>query len=144
MPADIVVSCGGFWGADLGALIGMDVPLLPLAHQYVKTHQIPELVGRNTESSEAGFPILRHQDQDLYFREHVDRLGIGIVRAPPNAGRPDATLPGGEITADAMPSMLTFTEEDFAPAWEQCKKLLPCLRDRHDRHRIQRDLLVHP
>ena len=27
--------------------------------------------------SEAGFPILRHQDQDLYFREHVDRLGIG-------------------------------------------------------------------
>jgi dimethylglycine oxidase len=126
VPADIVVSCGGFWGPDLGALIGMDVPLLPLAHQYATTHQIPELVGRNTELAEAGFPILRHQDQDLYFREHVDRLGIGSY-----AHRPmpvDLTeLPDGEITADAMPSMLTFTEEDFAPAWEQCKKLLPCL-----------------
>jgi glycine cleavage system aminomethyltransferase T/glycine/D-amino acid oxidase-like deaminating enzyme len=126
IPADIVVSCGGFWGPDLGALIGMDVPLLPLAHQYVKTHQIPELVGRNTELSEAGFPILRHQDQDLYFREHVDRLGIGSYAhrpMPVDLGE----LPDGEITADAMPSMLTFTKEDFAPAWEQCKKLLPCL-----------------
>jgi dimethylglycine oxidase len=127
VPADIVVSCGGFWGPDLGALIGMDVPLLPLAHQYVKTHQIPELVGRNTELSEAGFPILRYQDQDLYFREHVDRLGIGSY-----AHRPMPVdmreLPDGEITAEAMPSMLTFTEEDFAPAWEQSKQLLPCLQ----------------
>ncbi|WP_396921200.1 FAD-dependent oxidoreductase [Mycolicibacterium sp.] len=127
VPADIVVSCGGFWGPDLGALIGMDVPLLPLAHQYAKTDQIPELVGRNTELSEAGFPILRHQDQDLYFREHVDRLGIGSY-----AHRPMpvdmSELPDGEISADAMPSMLQFTEEDFAPAWEQSQKLLPCLQ----------------
>ncbi len=126
VPADIVVSCGGFWGPDLGALIGMDVPLLPLAHQYVKTHQIPELAGRNTEISEAGLPILRHQDQDLYFREHVDRLGIGSY-----AHRPMPVdmreLPGGEITAEAMPSMLAFTEDDFAPAWEQSKQLLPSL-----------------
>ena len=127
VPADIVVSCGGFWGPELGALVGMDVPLLPLAHQYVKTHQIPELAGRNTEASEAGFPILRHQDQDLYFREHVDRLGIGSY-----AHRPMPVdlreLPGGEITAETMPSMLDFTEEDFAPAWEQSKLLLPCLQ----------------
>src|SRR5829696_9230039 len=127
VPADIVVSCGGFWGPDLGALIGMDVPLLPLAHQYVRTHQIPELVGRNTEMSEAGFPILRHQDQDLSFREHVDRLGLGsyLHRPMPVDMR---ALPEGEITPDAMPSMLSFTEGDFAPAWEQAKQLLPCLQ----------------
>lgn len=126
IPADYVISCGGFWGAALGELIGMDVPLLPLAHQYAKTNLIPELAGRNSESAEAGFPILRHQDQDLYFREHVDRLGIGSYahRPMPVDVR---TLPGGTITADNMPSMLAFTEEDFAPAWEQCQKLLPCL-----------------
>lgn len=127
VPADIVVSCGGFWGPDLGALIGMDVPLLPLAHQYAKTGRIPELVGRNTELAEAGFPILRHQDQDLYFREHVDRIGIGSY-----AHRPMpvdmSELPDGEIDADTMPSMLGFTEDDFAPAWEQAQKLLPCLQ----------------
>ena len=127
IPADIVVSCGGFWGPDLGDLIGMPVPLLPLAHQYVTTQQIPELAGRNTAASEAGFPILRHQDKDLYFREHVDRLGIGSYAHRP---MPVDTreLPQGEVTADAMPSMLAFTEEDFAPMWEDCKELLPCLK----------------
>jgi glycine cleavage system aminomethyltransferase T/glycine/D-amino acid oxidase-like deaminating enzyme len=127
VPADIVVSCGGFWGPDLGALIGMDVPLLPLAHQYAKTNQIPELVGRNTELSEAGFPILRHQDQDLYFREHVDRLGIGSYAHRPMPIHM-SELPDGEITSDAMPSMLPFTAQDFAPAWEQAQILLPCLQ----------------
>ena len=77
IPADIVVSCAGFWGPQIGAMVGMDVPLLALAHQYATTDQIPPLVGRNTEVTEAGLPILRHQDQDLYFRELVDRLGIG-------------------------------------------------------------------
>jgi glycine cleavage system aminomethyltransferase T/glycine/D-amino acid oxidase-like deaminating enzyme len=126
IPADIIVSCGGFWGPALGELVGMDVPLLPLAHQYAKTNQIPELVGRNTEVTEAGFPILRHQDQDLYFREHVDRLGIGsYAHRPLPVDLRD--LPGGEITPETMPSMLAFTEEDFAPAWEECKRLLPCL-----------------
>ena len=127
VPADIVVSCGGFWGPALGELVGMRVPLLPLAHQYAKTDQIPELVGRNTEVSEAGLPILRHQDQDLYYREHVDRLGIGSYAHRPMPAALDG-LPDGEITADAMPSMLAFTDEDFAPAWEQAKLLLPCLQ----------------
>jgi glycine/D-amino acid oxidase-like deaminating enzyme len=65
IPADIVVSCAGFWGPEIGAMVGMDIPLLPLAHQYAKTDQIPQLVGLNTEATEAGLPILRHQDQDL-------------------------------------------------------------------------------
>jgi glycine/D-amino acid oxidase-like deaminating enzyme len=42
-----------------------------------RTDQIGALVGRNTELSEAGLPILRHQDQHLYFREHVDPSASG-------------------------------------------------------------------
>src|SRR5207249_3861314 len=54
-PADVVVSCAGFWGREVGAMVGMDVPLLPLAHQYVKTGQVAELVGRNcTDAFSAG------------------------------------------------------------------------------------------
>ncbi|MEU4254483.1 FAD-dependent oxidoreductase [Amycolatopsis sp. NPDC026612] len=122
-PADIVVSCAGFWGREIGAMAGMDVPLLPLAHQYVKTGQVAELAGCATEAS---LPILRHQDQDLYFREHADRLGIGSY-----AHRPmpvDESTLDSTVTATAMPSMLPFTEDDFAPSWEQSQLLLPALR----------------
>src|SRR3712207_6623697 len=51
IPADLVVSCAGFWSVELGAMVGMDVPLLPLAHQFVWTGQVPDLVGRNDEVS---------------------------------------------------------------------------------------------
>ncbi|WP_410588077.1 GcvT family protein [Amycolatopsis sp. lyj-23] len=124
-PADVVVSCAGFWGREIGAMAGMDVPLLPLAHQYAKTGQVAELVGRNTETVEASLPILRHQDQDLYFREHVDRLGIGSYAHRPMPVEESTLDPA--VTETAMPSMLPFTEDDFTPSWEESKLLLPAL-----------------
>lgn len=126
IPADIVVSCAGFWGRELGELVGMSVPLLPLAHQYVRTTPLTELTGRNDEFIEARLPILRHQDHDLYYREHNDRLGIGTYAHRPMPARL-ADLP--EVDERTMPSMLPFTEEDFAPSWEHSKRLLPALRD---------------
>ncbi|OBF34918.1 sarcosine dehydrogenase [Mycobacterium sp. ACS1612] len=127
VDADIVVSCAGFWGREIGAMAGMAVPLLPLAHQYVKTDQIPQLVGRNTEAAEAGLPILRHQDQDLYFRELVDCLGIGSYAHRPMPVDLRDLTDSADVSASSMPSMLPFTDEDFAEPWEQCKRLLPCL-----------------
>jgi dimethylglycine oxidase len=136
IPADIVVSCAGFWGPKIGAMAGMAVPLLPLAHQYVKTTAVPELVGTNLGTNPldpgngARMPILRHQDKDLYFREHGDSMGIGSYAHRPMPVRLD-TLP--EVTAEQMsehrmPSRLEFTAEDFLPCWEDSKQLLPALR----------------
>ena len=127
IPADVVVSCAGFWGPAVGAMVGMNVPLLPLAHQFVWTGQVPELVGRNDELTEAGMPILRHQDRDLYYRERGDRLGIGSYAHRPMPVEL-SDLPEGEVNDAAMPSMLPFTEEDFAAAWEHSRELLPSLR----------------
>lgn len=127
IPADIVVSCAGFWGPDIGAMVGMDVPLLPLAHQYAKTGTIPELAGRNTEATEAGMPILRHQDQDLYFREHFDRIGIGSYAHRPMPVDLRELARSANVSESDMPSMLPFTDADFAPSWEQSRLLLPCL-----------------
>ncbi|KZM72935.1 GcvT family protein [Nocardia terpenica] len=127
LPADIVVSCAGFWGPEIGAMVGMDVPLLPLAHQYAKTGRIRELAGRSTEFAEASLPILRHQEQDLYFREHVDRLGIGSYAHRPMPVDPRELPDSTRVSATEMPSMLPFTAADFAPSWKQARLLLPSL-----------------
>ncbi|GAA4524741.1 GcvT family protein [Amycolatopsis samaneae] len=126
--ADIVVSCAGFWGRRIGAMAGMEIPLLPLAHQYARTGRLAELAGRTTEVSEASLPILRHQDQDLYFREHHDRLGIGSYAHRPMPVELSEVDDVAEVSEHAMPSMLPFTEADFAPSWEQSTLLLPALR----------------
>lgn len=75
--ADIVVCCTGFWGREFGRRVGLTIPLVPMAHQYAYTTPLASRKGVNSAVAEASLPILRHQDQDLYYREHGDRLGIG-------------------------------------------------------------------
>ncbi|GAA1225162.1 FAD-dependent oxidoreductase [Kitasatospora nipponensis] len=123
-PADVVVSCAGFWGPRIGGMAGLTVPLVPLAHQYVRTTPVPALAGHTTEELEAVKPILRHQDRDLYYREHVDRIGIGSYAHRPMPVDLDAVpAPGGPV----MPSMLPFTAEDFEQSWADSRALLPAL-----------------
>ncbi|WP_314175150.1 GcvT family protein [Streptomyces winkii] len=124
-PADIVVSAAGFWGPKIGRMVGLTVPLTPLAHQYAKTGPLESLAGVNGDQDEAGMPILRHQDHDLYFREHGDRIGIGYYGHRPMPVAVDDVLAPDE--APQMPSMLPFTPDDFAPAWEESVRLLPQL-----------------
>ncbi|MCG2621002.1 FAD-dependent oxidoreductase [Arthrobacter sp. I2-34] len=130
VPADIVVSCAGFWGPKIGQLAGVAVPLLPLAHQYAKTTAVPELAGRNELPNGARLPILRHQDRDLYFREHGDRIGIGSYAhrpMPADLDRLPQVAPE-QMSEHLMPSRLDFTLEDFLPAWADSRELLPALR----------------
>ncbi|MFK0263383.1 FAD-dependent oxidoreductase [Streptomyces angustmyceticus] len=124
-PADHVVSAAGFWGPVIGAMAGVDVPLLPLAHQYATTEPLPELDGVNDPRTGASKPILRFQDRDLYFREHSDRLGIGSYAHRPMPVDP-FTVPAFDETP-VMPSSLPFTEDDFAPSWQDSVGLLPAL-----------------
>ena len=130
VPADIVVSCAGFWGVEVGAMAGLPIPLLPLAHQYAKTGSLSALGGRNSLPNGASLPILRHQDQDLYYREHGDRYGIGYYghRPMPVVASSLGATPEN-VDEKNMPSRLKFTPEDFEPAWNESQKLLPVLRD---------------
>ncbi|WP_372433223.1 GcvT family protein [Antrihabitans stalagmiti] len=127
VDADVVVCAAGFWGAQLGKTVGLTIPLVPMAHQYVKTGQVAELVGRNSDIAEAGLPILRHQDQDLYYREHGDRIGIGYYGHKPMPVDMATLLT--DTAGEQMPSMLPFTDDDFAPAWRESLQLLPTLGD---------------
>ncbi|RSO49660.1 sarcosine dehydrogenase [Streptomyces sp. WAC 06725] len=125
-PADVVISAAGFWGPVIGAMAGVSVPLLPLAHQYAKTSVLAGPDGRR--------PILRFQERDLYFREHGEdspdgtgRIGIGSYAHRPLPVDP-AAVPAFD-DAPVMPSSLPFTSDDFAPSWEDSRRLLPALRE---------------
>jgi glycine cleavage system aminomethyltransferase T/glycine/D-amino acid oxidase-like deaminating enzyme len=124
IPADIVVCCAGIWGPVIAAKVGMTLPLTPLAHQLAWTSAVPALAGR---TDEAVLPILRHQDQDLYYRERFETLGIGYYGHRPMPIRAEQIARLDE--ADVMPSVLQFTDDDFAEAWKQTQILLPSTRD---------------
>lgn len=124
ISADIVVCCAGIWGPTITRMVGMTLPLTPLGHQLAWTGPVPDNAGQVAESIR---PILRHQDADLYFRERFDGLGIGYY-----GHRPMPVAPEQILSVDAamvMPSVLPFTEEDFAPAWTETNRLLPGTRE---------------
>ncbi|PRA10293.1 sarcosine dehydrogenase [Arthrobacter sp. MYb211] len=129
--ADIVVSCAGFWGPNIGKMVGTEIPLLPLGHQFAWTTPAPSLAGINELPNGASRPILRYQDRDLYYREWGDRIGIGSYAHRPMPVDLDTlrTYKPEEITSERMPSSLDFTPEDFAAEWEATKELLPDLRN---------------
>ncbi|MFF4127538.1 FAD-dependent oxidoreductase [Microbispora rosea] len=123
IPADVVVCCAGIWGPKVAGMVGMPLPLTPLAHQLAWTGQVPDLAGREEEAT---LPILRHQDADLYYRQRFDGVGIGYYGHRPMPVKPEDLLSVDE--AEVMPSVLTFTPEDFEDAWTETQRLLPGTR----------------
>lgn len=124
IPADIVVCCAGIWGPKIARMVGMSLPLTPLGHQLAWTGPVPALAG---QTEEAVRPILRHQDADLYYRDRFDAIGIGYYGHRPMPISADDILSVDE--ADDMPSVLKFTEDDFADAWTETQSLLPATKD---------------
>jgi glycine cleavage system aminomethyltransferase T/glycine/D-amino acid oxidase-like deaminating enzyme len=126
LPADVVVCCAGIWGPRVAGMVGMDLPLTPLAHQLAWTTPVPAMAGLDSEIIR---PIVRHQGADLYFRDHFDQVAVGFYGHRPmpvdaeEIGRPSRPAAG------PMPSVLPFTPEDFEPAWALSQELLPALRE---------------
>lgn len=128
IPADIVVSCAGIWGSRIGAMVGMATPLQPLAHLYTRTTPVPALAAiAAPDDLESLRPVLRHQERDLYLREHGDRLGVGGYGHEPIPIDPATLLAPAE--AEVMPSVLSFTPEAFTETWESARELVPALRE---------------
>ncbi len=119
IDADVVVCCAGIWGPKVAGMVGQTLALTPLAHQFAWTAPLPALSGRTTEAVR---PVLRHQDADLYFREHFDGLGVGSYRHRPMPVRAE-DLAGWD--QPGQPSVLPFTPDDFAFPLAETARILP-------------------
>ncbi len=139
VEAETVLICAGIWGPVVGRMAGISIPVQPLAHQYARTTAIGALAGATEEVTH---PILRHQDSSMYFRQVFDSYGVGSYahrsmpvaaqdigngRQTPRPQRQPASAGGADW--HAMPSVMAFTEEDFAQPWKDAGELLPALRD---------------
>ncbi len=89
-----VVSATGSFARQTGAMIGLDIPVIPVEHQFIVTEPHPEIVSRHKD----GLPemgVLRESDGSWYMREEAGGLLLGPyeVGAPAcyvNGPSPDA------------------------------------------------------
>jgi len=66
---EIVVNAAGMWGRQIGAMMGVNIPLVPFQHQYLVTEAI--------EGVQPNMPTLRDKDSLLYYKEEVGGLVMG-------------------------------------------------------------------
>ncbi|MDE0121138.1 MAG: FAD-dependent oxidoreductase [bacterium] len=67
-----VVNAAGHFGPQLGAMVGLDVPIVSVIHHYVVTEAIPEVAALDFE-----IPVLRDPRSSCYTRQEHDGLLIG-------------------------------------------------------------------
>ena len=95
---EVVVNAGGIWSHEIGRMVGLTVPVIPMAHQYLVTKPIDGVTH--------DIPTMRDPDRLVYFREEVGGLLMGGYERSP--------APWG---LDGIPR--DFTHKLLAPDWER-------------------------
>lgn len=122
ISCDHLIFATGNYARENARRVGLDLPCIPIVHQYWTTETVPELIRRRKEGL-AEFPILRDEDYGAYLREDVGGFQFGPYefeqdvklfaedRVPPTFG------------ADLLP-------EDFEAVqtqWERALERVPAL-----------------
>jgi dimethylglycine dehydrogenase len=84
-----VVTATGSWARQITGMVGLDIPVIPVEHQFLVTEPCPELV----ERKEKGLPemaVLRESDQSYYLREERQ----GLILGPYEKGAPAWAVDG--------------------------------------------------
>ena len=112
IKTEIVVNAAGQWGGDIGKLVGLNLPVVPMAHLYLITKPVEGL---------AGVPNLRDPDLLVYWREEVGGfITGGYERQPAPFG-----LDG--IPDDFNYKLLPPDWERFTPLMENSIKRVPAV-----------------
>ncbi len=78
--AEHVVNAGGLWAREIGAMAGVYLPLLPMAHQYLVTDDVPEIMDILSKGRE--FPHVMDPGGEFYLRQEGRGLCIGFYEKP--------------------------------------------------------------
>ncbi|MFN3972655.1 MAG: FAD-dependent oxidoreductase [Gemmobacter sp.] len=78
--AEHLVNAAGLWAREVGAMAGVYLPLLPMAHQYLVTDDIPEIMDILKRGRE--FPHVMDPGGESYLRQEGRGLCIGFYEKP--------------------------------------------------------------
>jgi dimethylglycine dehydrogenase len=84
-----VVTATGSWARQVAKLVGLDIPVIPVEHQYIVTDAIAELEERH-KAGLPELPVLRESDQSYYMREERQ----GLILGPYEKGAPAWAVDG--------------------------------------------------
>ena len=105
IKTEIVVNAAGQWAPRIGKMVGANIPMAPLMHQYLTTKPIP---GHELPLQT---PVVRDPDNLVYIREEVRGFLIGGFELTPKTW-----------SVEGVP--WEFTQQLLPPEWDLFDSLM--------------------
>jgi dimethylglycine dehydrogenase len=104
--AEHVVNAGGLWAREVGRMVGIELPILAMEHQYLITGDMPELAGKKEQLHAIDF------EGEIYIRQERGGMLMGTYER--------AGVPWSEVTTpwDFGQDLLPNDLERIAPSLE--------------------------
>jgi dimethylglycine dehydrogenase len=90
-----IISATGNYARQTGEMVGLDIPVIPVEHQYIVTEPHPELVERRKNGAPE-MAVLRGADGAWYLREEAG----GFILGPYEKGAPCCYVDGPDPRAE--------------------------------------------
>ncbi|OGP92936.1 MAG: hypothetical protein A2156_10305 [Deltaproteobacteria bacterium RBG_16_48_10] len=113
LKTEIVVNAAGIWAPEIGKMVGVPIPLIPMEHQYIITKPL--------KGVRRGMPTMRDPDNLVYFREEIGGLIMGGYEHNPIPWARDG------IPKDFTKKLLKSNYEHFDPLSLLAMKRVPVL-----------------
>lgn len=102
-----IVNAAGTWGFEIGQMMGVNVPSVPVLHQYLVTDTVPEVAER-IAAGLPELPMIRDPEESWYLRQERDGLILGPYEKEAQVWSVDGVPP--EFGAELMPPDLDRVE----------------------------------
>lgn len=113
IKTEIVVNAAGIWAPEIGKMVGISIPIIPMEHQYIITKPI--------EGVRRGMTTMRDPDHLVYFREEVGGLMMGGYEHNPIPWALDG------IPRDFTKTLLKSNYDHFEPLSRLAMKRVPSI-----------------
>ncbi len=90
-----VISCSGNFARKTGKMVGLDLPVIPVEHQYIVTEQHP-LIKERKDKNLPELGVLRDSDASWYMREEAG----GLILGPYEQGAPACYVDGPDENSE--------------------------------------------
>lgn len=104
-----IVNAAGTWCREIGQMMGADLPVVPMLHQYLVTDRVNDFALLDRE-----LPMIRDPDESWYLRQERDGLIIGPYEAHGKPWSIDGVPE--EFGMDLLPPDLESIEQIVAAA----------------------------
>lgn len=95
-----IVNAAGTWGFEIGRMMGVNVPSVPVLHQYLVTDTVPAIAERQRAGA-GELPIIRDPEESWYCRQERDGFILGPYEKQAQVWSVDGVPPefGAELMA---------------------------------------------